>query len=334
VKIDNSLVPIQYPDNYDWIIDMDHELGIDFAVFDVTFPVGQDVVVELNYKQPPTYNAPTTQYDYTLITGAGWYGTILEGDIIFRLPYTIVYGENYWTYEENIWRGLSTETVVENEVRWHFEDFEPENYWRDNWTAHVIRPKDWERVLSAREALINNQNNAELWMELGDAYSNAAIKLGGKTCDSSSKAILAYQQSVALQPNFAEAHALLAQEYYKAYCDSGFNPFGTQPDENMRQGALQELSVALALEPNNETALDLQEEFKIMGSRWELPLPTPYTTPTINAVSTLLPTDTPIVVTVVHTKVVNAPASTPKPETSTAISVSTEIPGQDEPQKG
>lgn len=338
VKIDNVLVPLQYPDNYDWMTNQDQEtLSIHFAVFDVTFPVGQNVIIELNYKQPPTYYAPTTQYDYTLITGAGWYGTILEGDIVFRLPYTISFGENYWTYDyENDWGGLKTETVVENEARWHFDDFEPQNYAKDNWIVHVIRPKDWIRVLSAREALINNQYDSELWMELGNAYSNAAIKLGGKTCDSSSKAILAYQQSIALNQNSAEGHALLAQEYYKAYCDSEFNPFGTPPDRNLRQAALQELSVAISLDTNNKTALELQEYFEMLGSGWEPLPPTPYMTPTINAVLTLIPTDTPIVAAVVHTKIVSEPkviTATPEPRIPTATPSPTEIPVQDETQK-
>lgn len=337
VKVDGFLVSVQYPSDDSWLVNENQEtLTIDWAIFDVVFPVGRDVVVEVNYKQPPTFDAPTTQYDYILITGAGWYGTILSGDIIFRLPYTVSFGENYWTYEENIWGGVDTETIVENEVRWHFENFEPENYSKDNWKVHVIRPKDWERVITAREALIDNQYNSKLWMELGNAYSNAAIKLGGKTCDSSSKAILAYQQSAALQPDFAEVHALLAQEYYKAYCDSEFGPSWMQPDENLRQAALQELSVALALEPNNKTAVELKEEFEIMGSRWELPPPTPYSTPTINSTSTSLPMETPVVVTIVHTEIVKEPkviTATPEPETPMATSSPAEILVQDEMQE-
>jgi hypothetical protein len=334
VKIDDSLVVVQYPNNDNWLINRDQEtLAIDWAAFDVVFPVGQDIVIEINYKQPPTYDAPTTEYDYTLFTGAGWYGAILEGDIRFRLPYTISYGENYWTYEENVWGGLDTETIVENEVRWHFEEFEPQDYYKDNWRVHVIRPKDWERILSAREALINNQYNAELWKELGDAYSNAAIELGGKTYDSSYQAITAYQQSVALSPDWAEAHASLADEYYKSYKDAEFYASeSSPPDESLRQGALQELSVALALEPNNKTALDLQEELKGLGSAWEvLPPPTPFATPTAIASASTTPTEIPLIVTVVHTKIVNPPTSTTVPE-PTATSLPMAVAGKDENQ--
>jgi len=326
VRVDGSMVNVQYTSANDWLINEAQDvLVIDWAVFDVVFPIGKDVTVEINYKQPPTYDAPTTQYDYILITGAGWYGTILEGDIIFRLPYTISYWENYSTSNnENIWGGLVTEAIVENEARWHFENIEPQSY-KDNWRVHVIRPREWERILAVREALISNQYDAELWMELGDAYSNAAGKLGGKTCDSSSNAIIAYQQSASLKPDWAEIHARLAWEYYKAYCDSEFQAFaGNQPDEELRQGALQELSVALAQDPNNKNALDLQEELVYRGASWELPAPTPFSTSTLSAVEASTPTETPVVVTVVHTKIVNAPTFTQMPQT-TATLVPTEI---------
>ena len=117
----------------------------------------------------------------------------------------------------NIWGGINSETIVENEARWHFENFEPQDYYNDNWNIHVIRPRDWEAVLQARASLINHQNDAGLWLKLGDAYSNSSKELGGKLCDHSDQAITAYQQSVALKPEWAEAHARLAREYYCAY---------------------------------------------------------------------------------------------------------------------
>lgn len=331
VKVNGSLVPVQYPDSDDWLVnDPGNLLAMDWAVFEVVFPVGQEVIIEINYKQPPTYDAPTTQYDYTLITGAGWFGPILEGDIIFRLPYTISFFENYWTMDmENVWGGIASEVIIENEVRWHFENLEPQGG-QDNWRVHIIRPRDWERILSVREALVDNQYNSDLWMELGDAYSNAAVALGGKTYDSSYQAIAAYQQSVALNPDGAEAHAKLAVEYYKAYNDAGFYASGDDLElKSLQQAALQELSVALALDTNNEIALGLLEELKIIGSGWDvLPPPTPFATPTFGARVITAPTatSTPVVVTVVHTKIVNASMATilPKP-TATSAPTATQI---------
>ena len=328
VKIDGLNVTPQYTSEDKWLTNKDQDaVAGDWAVFNVLFPVGKDISIEVNYKQPPKYDAPSTEYDYVLITGAGWYGPIGKGDIIFRLPYAISEGENYWVVNwavtsENERDWLSSGIIVENEARWHFENLEPEN----NWGVYVVRPKDWERVLAARQALINNQYDAKLWKELGDAYSNAAIELGGKTYDSSFAAITAYEQSVTLKPDWADAHACLAFEYYKAFRDQEFYTSFSKnaPDKYLQQGALQELSVALALDANNEIALGLKQEIIGLGSDWEaLPPPTPYATPTMDANATPLPTETPLVVTVIQTKLVYAPTTTPMPkpmETSTLIS--------------
>ncbi len=323
VKVNSLDITPEYTNEDKWLSNGEQDVGnvMDWAIFNLVFPVGKDVFIEVNYKQPPKYDAPTTEYDYTLITGAGWYGPIGKGDIIFRLPYTISKGENYFvgaSEDKQDW--LNSGIIVENEARWHFENLEPER----DWSVNVIRPRDWESVLSARQALIKNQYDAKLWLELGEAYSYSTVEAGGKMCHHSDAAIMAYQQSVALKPDWADAHALLAQEYYCAYWDSNFALSG--PDQNLQQAAFQELSVALALDPNNQAALDLKNNLS-EGPNVTLPPPTPYATPTIDLNVTPSPTETPVIVALIPTKLVYAPTSTtlPKPKetiipTSTVVS--------------
>lgn len=307
VKINGLSITPQYTSEDKWLTNKDQDVVAgDWAVFNVLFPAGKDVAIEVNYKQPPKYVAPMTEYDYILISGAGWYGPIGRGDIIFRLPYTILKGENFFDAEYvNGQDWLSSGIIVENEARWHFENLEP----RRDWSVNVIRPKDWEAVLSARQAVISNQYDAKLWLELGEAYSYSSKEAGGKLCNHSDAAITAYQQSVALKPDWAEAHALLAGEYYCAYWDSNFTSSGL--DLNLQQAAFQELSVALALDPNNQAALDLKNN--LGEPNVTLPAPTPYATPTMDVNVAASPTETPVVVTVVQTKLVYPPTSTSTP---------------------
>ena len=60
-----------------------------WAEFDITFPAGQDVAVEVAYnlKGSGYPTLPYASYYYILETGAGWKDTIGSADITLRLPY-------------------------------------------------------------------------------------------------------------------------------------------------------------------------------------------------------------------------------------------------------
>ncbi len=60
---------------------------IPWAEFDITFPVGQDVPIQVKYKLNGSGYAPYTAFYYILESGAGWKDTIGSADIILRLPY-------------------------------------------------------------------------------------------------------------------------------------------------------------------------------------------------------------------------------------------------------
>src|SRR5690606_26879186 len=60
---------------------------IPWAVFDVTFPPNQDVMIEVTYDVEGFGYYPYEVFKYVLETGAGWNGTIGSADVILRLPY-------------------------------------------------------------------------------------------------------------------------------------------------------------------------------------------------------------------------------------------------------
>ena len=62
---------------------------IPWAVFDLTFPPGQDVLIEVVYNVDGYGYYPYQAFKYILETGAGWNGTIGSAEIIVRLPYEV-----------------------------------------------------------------------------------------------------------------------------------------------------------------------------------------------------------------------------------------------------
>lgn len=155
----------------EWSEDSEPDPAFDmyWAHFDVAFPVGQEVLIEISYSTVSyTDNFQATeQFSYILETGAGWYGPIGHGEIILRLPYTATH--------TNLLLDDSTPgaSLIGREVRWEFDDLEPSR--EDNWRAEIISPDHWQAILDSQQDLAKNPDDLDALLSLGQAAYDATV---------------------------------------------------------------------------------------------------------------------------------------------------------------
>jgi hypothetical protein len=265
-----------------------------WAEFDITFPAGQDVAVEVAYNlQGSGYpNLPYASYYYILETGAGWKDTIGSADITLRLPYP-ANSQNVVLNTQIGWAETTSDGSIQaNEMRWHFENFEPgPDGVVDNLEFALVAPYAWQAVLKARADVTSNPNDGEAWGQLGKAYKAIFFLNKGYRTDAGGQelyqaSIDAYEKCLTLLPNDAEWHAgyadLLATRSYWDFWGSGPTP------DTYR--AFHEIQTALQLAPNDTKVQDIAQQISGMfpnsmsqsGSGydfiWLTQTPTPYPT--------------------------------------------------------
>ncbi len=234
---------------------------VPWAVFDVTFPPGEDVTIEVSYTVSGYGYYPYEAFNYVLETGAGWNDTIGVADIIVRFPYAVD-GKNIWLLEETTGYSHTSPGAVlsGDEVRWHFENLEPT--WEDNIEITVVAPALWQKVLKETEAVTRNPNDGEAWGRLGKAYKEIVrMSKGYLRTDPASQEMYAlskqaYEKSLALLPNdplwhYGYADLLWPHYYFDLYL------MGLPDTEGFLPLILTELRSSLELDPNNQLAKDL-----------------------------------------------------------------------------
>jgi tetratricopeptide (TPR) repeat protein len=199
-----------------------------------------------------------------------------------------------------------------NEIRWHFDDFEPGL--EQNMEFALVAPAAWQGVLAARESTRKNPNDGETWGMLGKAYKQVFFMSKAYREDAGGQEIYrlsieAYEKCLALKPEDAQWHAgfadLLAQHSMWRFTEINANP------DTYR--ALNEINTALELAPDDpvvrEIALGIRNMFDgaitLEGDKFDIPwltqTPTPWPTseppveeptPTLG-VTPPPPTDTP-----------------------------------------
>ncbi len=286
---------------------------IPWAVFDVIFPPGQDVIIEVTYTVNGHRMYPYEAFQYVLETGAGWNGTIGSADVIVRLPYEVnnanVWTENVYGYSEPSQGGV----LSGNEIRWHFDELEPTQ--ENNIDVIVVTPSAWESVLRENITIDGNPNDGEAWGRLAKAYKEVArIPRGYLRDDPAGREIFelsrrAYEKCLALLPNdslwqFGYADLLWSYYYYDVYLP------GKEDTEGILTTILIHLETALTLDPNNQQARDLLREisgaipdavdyevdsgnFTLLGLTATPVPPTPYLPPSetpLPTLTTVIPT--------------------------------------------
>lgn len=233
---------------------------IPWAVFDVTFPPNQDVILEVVYNVDGFGYYPYEAFKYILETGAGWNGTIGSAEIIVRLPYEV--SEQNLDLTGQAGHGESTPGGFRsgNEIRWIFKDLEPT--YLDNIQIVVVAPSLWEKVLQEKSNVEKNPNDGEAWGRLAKAYKEVAMMPKGYLREDTAGVELyelskaAYEKCLSLLPNDPLWHYGYADLLWAHY-QYGIYFAGKTDTENILEKTLTALQTSLALDPNNQLAKDL-----------------------------------------------------------------------------
>jgi len=256
-KVDGKSLPISEITTPPEIVatDMDHGFNPDvhWAAFPVTFPVKQDVVLEVEYEMlnpAGEYGEGFTGIAYILETGAGWYGNILSADIILRFPYPVT--------EEAIRYANPDYVISGNEMRWTLKNIEPTR--QDNLEVSVIHVDHWKSILDLRSRIKQNPSDVDAWVSLGDSYMGLGISRREGFFSELDPHFIeltmeARQKVVELRPEWGDAHYKLAEIFWlsnpsiKSKFRMGGENTAPEPslDDPTIQQALRELQLAWSL---------------------------------------------------------------------------------------
>lgn len=253
VPISQITTPAEFPED---ITKMESGFTMEvlWAAFPVTFPVKQDVLLQVEYEMPNSYplieGAEFTGIEYILETGAGWYGNILSADITVRLPYQI---------EEIALHYVQPGYVISgNELHWTLRDFEPTR--KDNLYVRVVQEESWRAIIDLRSKVRRNSNDIDSWVELASWYEYLSLggqrgyggfpyRLNHRTSD---LAVEARRKVVELRPEWGDAHFWLANILWytnpkvEVFWDGSSDTLGSiiQPNDPSIQEVLHELELA------------------------------------------------------------------------------------------
>jgi len=234
------------------------ESPIGWAVFDVDFPVGAEVRIDVEYPLRATgYANQESRFVYVLGTGAGWRGAIGQADISLRLPYPASI-ENIVDYDAG-W--MTPEYQLEgSEIRWSYADLEPEA--GRVVTATLVAVDLWQGVVKAEADVIPRAEDGAAWGALARAAKIALCSekgywprqdAGGRHL--AERSLAAYEKATALAPDDARWHAGYAELLAKLVTSGN-------ADDPILGRAIVQLNAALELEPTNAQALQVVEDLR------------------------------------------------------------------------
>lgn len=217
--------------------------------FSVSFPVGQDVVIEVTYTTEPYQDADASYaYAYILETGTGWKGTIGTANIILQVPYELNDSNFYSCWPEGC-------ALSGNKIRWHFEDFEP----TANIGVSLLPPPLWQRIAFEKKNTTQNPNDGEAWGRLAKAYKESIMARRGFRSEPAAieryrLSKEAYEKAVALLPNDADWH----YGYAELLCwNADWNNLLGEPVEDVWQACVEQIRQAIHINPRHEKANEL-----------------------------------------------------------------------------
>jgi hypothetical protein len=282
-----------------------------WANFDAAFPPGEDVRIRVRYSVEgyAAWDTPgQIEFPYVLLTGEAWQGTIGRAEIIFRAPFPLDARTlmQYFPQEGQ---------VTGNEVRWVFEDFEPES----NVSATIMNPALHARIQREEAALAKNSRDGEAWGRLGRWYKEANRLRRGFRFDPGGEKLYflskeAYEKAVTLLPKDADWHAGYAELLCWNGWFDGFGGMAAKRDDLV--ACADQVRLALAINPKQAKALEIFETLsfdgitRLEGSKRDYPALT--LTPTI-----LPQVEVPLPPTATPTPTGPEPTPTPEPERPT-----------------
>ena len=230
----------------------DHGDTIQWVHFEVNFPPGEIVELEVDYTLDGTGEYPFVAYYYLLETGAGWFDTIGSGDVMINLPFP-ANEKTIFIDTSPGWGGTTPGAVLEdNQVSWHFEDLEPTN--ADNISISMVWPSAWHKVELERQNVTSRPNDGETWGRLGKIYKELGKQRKTFRDDPGGEALFqlsleAYEKALELLPEDALWHLGLGDLLTWRY-DWYIVGLTKESRAGFIRG-LEELSVAYDLSPEN-----------------------------------------------------------------------------------
>jgi len=248
-----------------------------WANWPVTFPPSQTVKVAVSYDiQRGIACGEYGEYDYTLATGSGWYGTIGKGTVTFRHPE----GANEFTIasawpEDNTFSGT--------DVVWHFTDLEPD--YENNIRVWAMVPGTWRAIQNARRAAAESPDDLNTVLYIARTLKESQdIQAKGGPCpskDLANEALTYYEKALELAPNSADIYADYADILL------GFALWEFEPPYSYSARFIAAMDRALELDPQNPKLLDLKTDYDylvVQATAYapiaETPLPPPTSQPT------------------------------------------------------
>ena len=270
---------------------------VNWAGFDVTFPPGRIVSVQVNYTMRGLrYTNQYQGFVYILETGAGWYGTIGKAEISVKLPYqpnnenTNLLSPGYRFYE--------------NEILWELNDFEPAR--KDNIYVSFADPRRWSDILALRSRVKEYPQDADAWGRLATDYDALAVwddrhilSSGIMDLNIYNLATQAYQRALELEPLWGDLHGAFAWLIWVRCWTARGDRDKLSIHDSCVQQVLREINLAISngytLDENNESRADrtlFEMQFGVDGFTFTPPL-TPTPGPTRHIIKPL-PTLTPV----------------------------------------
>jgi hypothetical protein len=165
--------------------------------------------------------------------------------------------------------GLQT-TVLENEIRVHYDNLEPTQ--DNNVGIWMLQPHLWQEILRRRTQAISYPDDAGAWAALSRAYAAAGNVRG--IMSFTAPFILTCERALTLNPNDVSLHVLFANAMYDDWL--------FEPDNDYYHAlAVNEVAAALKLDPANAQALALMQSMGLDQNSLPTPGPFPvYATPT------------------------------------------------------
>ena len=295
-------------------VEGNESLSIPWAEFGITFPPGEEVLIEVTYSSRPVGEYPFVAYRYVLETGRGWKGSIGSAEIIVSLPYEANV-HNVIFNETTGWSRTTPGALMDgNQVLWYLENFEPTR--ENNIEISLVVPVAWKQVLEERSRLAENPEDGEAWGRLGKLYKESSYLRrlfredeGGQ--DLYTLSIGAYEKALDLLPEDALWHAGFADLLWKhAYWDV-FQPGSPNLDEMQR--AVEEIMIAYKLKPEDQQILDILDEMTVSMPGAVDKIEDTYLFLMLTATPTIVPTST---IEVTASPELSAPNPTESPFTS------------------